>query len=179
MTTVTEELDRDFEDVAPLVVDWMRGNGFPDAGLTEDAGVGAYDVDSANAIAEVNIGAPPARPNVQRLDEVARSVGRRALYFSLRGFTASAVEWADNVGIALFEFDKDGDSIIPSNGSADELTRKPPSAEERLLEAAARAVATGLEELHEEVQLRGADEETATRIREARDRKRMRRDLLG
>lgn len=176
---MTEEIDRDFDDVAPLVVEWMRDNGFPDADLTDDAGVGAFDVASANAIAEVNIGAPPARPNIQRLDEVARSEGRRGLYFSLRGFTASAVEWADNVGIALFEFDKDVESIIPSNGSADELARKPPSREERLMEAAARAVATGLEELHEEVQLRGADEETAARIREARDRKRMRRDLLG
>src|SRR5262245_54546337 len=157
----------------------MHAHGFTDAALTEDAGHGAYDVEAAQAIAEINIGAPPSRPNVQRLDQVSRGAGRRALYFSVRGFTSSAEEWANNVNIALFAFSKESDEIVPSNSVAEELDREPPTREKQLLDAATRAVASGLEELHKEQQLSGLDDETRARIEQARENKRMRRDLLG
>lgn len=176
---VTTTVDPDFDTVSGIVVDFMREHGFGDAALTPDAGAGSHDVESATAIAEINTAAPPSRPNVQRLDTVARQTGKRALYFSVRGFTTAAEEWANNVNIALFAFDKDKETIIPANPLAEEIARKPPSREEQLLAAATRAVAVVKEELHEEQMLQGVDEETRKRIQAARETKRMRRNLLG
>jgi hypothetical protein len=83
------------------------------------------------------------------------------------------------VSIALFEFAKDSADILPSNAIAEELDREPPTPEKKLLDAATRAVASGLEELHKEQQLSGLDDETRKRIEQAREAKRMRRDLFG
>jgi hypothetical protein len=176
---VTVAVEADFDKVSQAVLDWMHAHGFGDATLTEDAGHGAYDVEAGEAIAEINIGAPPSRPNVQRLDTVSRGAGRRALYFSVRGFTTSAEEWATNVNIALFAFSKESDEIVPSNAIAEELDREPPTPEKKLLDAAARAVTAGREELHKEQQLSGLDDDTRKRIEQARENKRMRRDLFG
>jgi hypothetical protein len=173
-------VDPEFDQVSEAVLAWMHAHGFPDAHLTEDAGHGAFDVDAAQAIAEINLGSPPSRPNVQRLDTVSRNENRRALYFSVRGFTNSAEEWANNVNIALFAFEKGSDDVIvPVNALAEELDKEPPTREKQLLDAATRAVATGMEELHEEQQLSGVDEETRNRIQTARENKRMRRNLFG
>lgn len=176
MTTAVEP---DFEETAKHVIEWMVAHGFPDAALTEDAGAGVYDVESSRAIAEINIAAPPSRPNVQRLDTVSRNAGRPALYFSVRGFTTSAEEWANNVNIALFAFDKQSDAIIPVNAHAEEYAKAPPSRDEQLLSAAERAMANLKEELHEEQQFAGVDDETKARIQAARETKRMRRNLFG
>ena len=176
---MTVAVEADFEKVSQAVLDWMHAHGFTDAALTEDAGHGAYDVEASEAIAEINIGAPPSRPNIQRLDTVSRGAGRRALYFSVRGFTSSAEEWPNNVNIALFAFSRESDEIIPSNAVGEELDREPPTAEKKLLDAATRAVASGMEELHKEQQLSGVDDETRKRIETAREAKRRRRDLFG
>lgn len=173
------DLELGFEEAASLVLEWMRAHGFPDADLMPDAGAGLFDVDASGAIAEITLEAPPSRPNIQRLDGVSREVGRQALFFSVRGFTGSAEEWADNVGIALFEFGKDGTEIIPVNGRAETLAKEPPSREEMLLAAAARAVQTVQEELRDEKVLNSADDDTRKRIEDAREAKRRRRDLLG
>lgn len=172
-------MDPEFPAVADAVLAWMHAHGFGDAALTEDAGHGAWDVDSSKAIAEINLGTPPSRPNVQRLDQVSRNAGRRALYFSTRGFTSSAEEWANNVNIALFTIDKDDGSVEPNNGLAEELVAEPPSQMDKLLAAATRAVATGQEELQDERILSSADDETRSRIEAAREAKRMRRNLFG
>ena len=176
---VTVEVDPEFPAVADAVLAWMHAHGFDDAALTEDAGSGAWDVDATKAIAEINLGTPPSRPNVQRLDQVSRNAGRRALYFSTRGFTSSAEEWANNVNIALFTVDMDDGSVAPNNKLGEEIAAKPPSHNDKLLAAAARAIATGQEELHTERQLAGADDETRSRIEAAREAKRMRRNLFG
>jgi hypothetical protein len=121
-------VDPDFQQVAATALAWMHSHGYADASLTEDAGHGAYDIEAAKAIAEVTVEAPPSRPNVQRLDTVSRNAERPALYFSLRGFTTSAVEWANNVNIALFTMDKDDGAFLPSNPAAEELDVEPPAA---------------------------------------------------
>jgi hypothetical protein len=172
-------VDPDFQQVAATALAWMHSHGYADASLTEDAGHGAYDIEAAKAIAEVTVEAPPSRPNVQRLDTVSRNAERPALYFSLRGFTTSAVEWANNVNIALFTMDKDDGAFLPSNPAAEELDVEPPPPEQRLLDAATRAVANVREELDEEKRLAGADEETRARILAAREAKKMRRNLFG
>jgi hypothetical protein len=176
---VTVEVDPEFPAVADAVLAWLQAHGHPDAHLTEDAGHGAWDVESAKVIAEINLGTPPSRPNVQRLDQVSRGAERPAYYFSTRGFTSSAQEWANNVNIALFSVDKSSYEISASNELAETIAAEPPSRDEQLLAAAARAVAAVQEELHTERQLAGLDDETRERIEQARETKRMRRNLLG
>ena len=172
-------MQRDFDDTAAVVVEWMTQNGFADVVLADDAGSGAFDVSGKDIVAEITVGAPPSRPNIQRLDQVARGEGCQGILFSVRGFTSSAEEWAANVNIALFAFDQDTDDIVATNSIAEELLADPPSQEEQLMSALERGLATGREELQAEQQLDGADDETKDRIREARQVKKMRRDLLG
>jgi hypothetical protein len=176
---VKSALEPEFDQVAQIVLDWMHAHGFTDAVLADDAGHGAFDVDASKAIAEINIAQPPSRPNVQRLDTVSRNAERPALYFSVRGFTTSAEEWANNVNIALFAFEKDGVTIIPVNPLAEELVANPPTRERELLDAATRAVAAVSKEIQEEQQFAGVDDETRQRIEAARETKRMRRNLFG
>ena len=47
---------------------------------------------------------------------------RKALVFSLAGFTAQAVEWADRAGVACFEFAVDG-SVEATSQAARALSR--------------------------------------------------------
>jgi hypothetical protein len=176
---MSESGDRPFEEIAKLVLEYLQDLGYDDAELMADAGAGLYDIDSERAIVEVTVGAPPSRPDVQRLDGVARNEKRPALYFSARGFTASAKEWADNIDIALFSLDGDTDVITPVNEAAEQVAAKPPTREEAILAAAARAVESGREELKDEHILREADEATRARIAQAKERKALRRDLLG
>jgi hypothetical protein len=176
---VSEHVDRQFDEVAPLVVAWMSTHGWADAELTKDAGHGAWDVESTSMIAEITVDAPPSRPNVQRLDQVSRGTEKQPVYFSARGFTSSAEEWANNVNIALFAFEKNTDEIVPGNELAEKLIEDPPSAEEQLLAAAARAVEVGQAEVKDEKTLSKADEKTRSRIEEARERKRRRKDFFS
>ena len=83
------------------------------------------------------------------------------------------------MNIALFAFDKDGETIIPVNPLAEELATNPPTRERELLDAAARAVAAVSKEIQEEQQFAGVDDETRQRIEAARETKRMRRNLFG
>ncbi|GIU85261.1 MAG: hypothetical protein KatS3mg008_2036 [Acidimicrobiales bacterium] len=184
MTAVTETgADSAFHDVASRVLAWMKEHGFDDAELREDAGAGIYDIDSSRAIAEIAVGAPPNRPDIQRLDTVSRQVDKPAMFFSLRGFTLSAQEWADNVGVALFEIrdgaeDGSGDEpIVPLNKKARDLVKPKPSREEALARAAARALAAARAELARE-KGKDVDEETLRRIEEAKRQKALRRNLL-
>jgi hypothetical protein len=175
---MTEAVDREFEETAKLVLEFLQGLGYGDASLMPDAGAGLYDIDSENAVVEVTVGAPPSRPDVQRLDGVSRSEDRPAFYFSVRGFTSSAKEWASNVNIALFEFDRESNEILAVNDTATEVMTEPPTPEEALLEAASRALELAKEELKEAQMSRETDEETMKRINAARERKARRRDFL-
>ncbi len=172
-------VQRDFDDAASIVVEWMKENGFADVVLADDAGRGAFDLTAKDIVAEITVEAPPNRPNIQRLDQVARGEQRQGALFSVRGFTMSAEEWAANVNVALFQFERNTDNIVATNSIAEDLLADPPSDEERLMSALERGLATGWEELQEEQQLAGADDETKDRILEARRLKKMRHNLLG
>src|SRR6185295_8057926 len=60
---------------------------------------------------------PVGRPELQALYGVARSEGRQPLFFSLMSYTAAALAWADEVGMALFRFDHAG-MVEPVNAVA-------------------------------------------------------------
>jgi hypothetical protein len=178
MTGVSEGADRDFQEVAKIVLAFLHDHGYDDAVLMPDAGHGLFDVDSSKGIAEITVGSPPKRPDVQRLDGVARAEEKPAMYFSIRGFTTSAIEWADNISIALFAFDGTSDDIVAVNGHAERLMVRPPTREEAILAAAARALAAAKEEA-EAGRRKDADPETLARVEAAKQRRAARKDLLG
>jgi hypothetical protein len=177
--TVTEGADRDFQDVAKIVLAFLHERGYDDAVLMPDAGHGLFDVDSSKGIAEITVGSPPNRPDIQRLDGVARAEEKPAMLFSARGFTTSAIEWADNITIALFAFDGTSDDIVAVNGHAEKLMVRPPTREEAILAAATRALAAAKEEAADNARRRDADPETLARVEAAKQRRAARKDLLG
>lgn len=179
MTRVSEGPERDFQEVAKIVVAFLHERGYDDAVLMPDAGHGLYDVDSTKGIAEITVGSPPNRPDIQRLDGVARAEEKPALLFSVRGFTASAKEWADNITIALFAFEGVSDDIVAVNEHAEKLVVRPPTREEAILAAATRALHAAKEEAADDARRKDADPETLARIDAAKERRAARKDLLG
>ncbi|TGN66912.1 restriction endonuclease [Nocardioides eburneiflavus] len=108
-------LIKTFADAEQYASEYMRYLGFPDAIPTPPGADGGVDVVSAEAIAQVKMeGIATGRPVVQAIAGVASLEGKKALVFSLAGYTAQALEWADLAGIACLEFGVDG-SIEPAN----------------------------------------------------------------
>jgi hypothetical protein len=97
------------DDAEQVAAEWMRHLGFGDACCTGAGTDGGVDVRSREAVAQVKAQLTPVgRPELQALYGVARSEGRRPLFFSLMSYTAAARGWADEVGMALFRFDHSG-----------------------------------------------------------------------
>jgi hypothetical protein len=106
------------EDAEQVAAEWMRHLGFDDARVTGAGTDGGVDVRSRAAVAQVKAQLTPVgRPELQALYGVARSEGRQPLFFSLMSYTAAALGWADEVGMALFRFDHAG-LVEPVNGPA-------------------------------------------------------------
>jgi hypothetical protein len=109
------------DDAEQVAAEWMRHLGFDDARCTGAGTDGGVDVRSREAVAQVKAQLTPVgRPELQALYGVARSEGRRPLFFSLMSYTAAAVAWADGVGMALFRFDHAG-LVEPVNVPAQSL----------------------------------------------------------
>lgn len=97
------------DDAEQVAAEWMRHLGFADARCTGAGVDGGVDVRSQAAVAQVKAQLTPVgRPELQALYGVARSEGRQPLFFSLMSYTAAALAWADEVGMALFRFDHAG-----------------------------------------------------------------------
>ncbi len=97
-----------FEELAAI---HMRALGFFDAEVTGPGTDGGIDVIATGAVAQVKAHATAtSRPDVQQLKGAAAEHLGSALFYSLSGYTAGAIEWADNVGVALF--------VLESNGTA-------------------------------------------------------------
>lgn len=109
------------DDAEQVAAEWMRHLGFTDARCTPTGTDGGVDVRSQGAVAQVKAQLTPVgRPELQALYGVARSEGRRPLFFSLMSYTAAALTWADEVGMALFRFDHAG-LVEPVNVAAEEM----------------------------------------------------------
>jgi hypothetical protein len=137
------------DDAEQVAAEWMRHLGFADARCTGGAGDGGVDVRSRAAVAQVKAQlAPVGRPELQALYGVARSEGRTPLFFSLMSYTAAALGWADEVGMALFRFDHAG-TVEAVNAAAETLLAatagggpgllRPPAWPVRLSDRAGRA----------------------------------------
>jgi hypothetical protein len=109
------------DDAEQVAAEWMRHLGFGDARCTGAGMDGGVDVRSRDAVAQVKAHLTPVgRPELQALYGVARSEGRRPLFFSLMSYTAAALSWADEVGMALYRFDHAG-MVEPVNAAAETL----------------------------------------------------------
>ena len=89
-----------FEETAAA---WVRQLGFEDAVRTRSTADGGLDVVASGAVAQVKMTATPIqRPDVQRLRGAAFD-RTTAIFYSLSGYSAGAVEFADLSGVALFD----------------------------------------------------------------------------
>ncbi|NKR65278.1 hypothetical protein GS491_26650 [Rhodococcus hoagii] len=97
----------------------MRAMGFTDATVTAAGADGGIDVHASNAVAQVKLhGKPTGRPDLQRLYGARGGNHAKAmLFFTMAGYTTAAVEYADQVEMALFTYSLDG-TIRASNRTA-------------------------------------------------------------
>ncbi|MFC8615991.1 restriction endonuclease [Micromonospora purpureochromogenes] len=117
---------------------WMRSWGFGDARVTQGGADAGVDVRSRGALAQVKFEASQVgRPVLQRLVGArGRNVDQDLFFFSGAGFSAQAVEYANEMEIRLFKYSLTG-AMTPVNRSARAFLRALPGAAER--EAAERA----------------------------------------
>lgn len=106
---------------------FMREIGYPDATPTKASGDNGIDVYSTEAVAQVKWHSKPVgRPDIQSLVGSASVIhdGKALLFFSRVGFSRDATEFADRMGIRLFESDRSGgggDRFLASNSLAADL----------------------------------------------------------
>lgn len=108
---------------------FMREIGFADASPTKASGDNGIDVYSADAVAQVKWHAKPVgRPDLQNLVGSSSQIhdGKKLLFFSRKGFSREAVQFADQMPIALFtSVPADGQAFSPVNGYAINLLVDP------------------------------------------------------
>ena len=132
--------------VAEELAGWhMKELGFADVALTAAGADGGIDVAADSAAAQVKhyARAPVGAPAVQQLRGAA--VGKDwALFYSLSGYTKSAVDYANAATVALFQYDENG-LVEPRNDAATHLVESrtpegPPDASEFERERNAKAL---------------------------------------
>ncbi|ASR54191.1 restriction endonuclease [Cellulomonas sp. PSBB021] len=103
----------------------LRAFGHTDAARTPTGPDGGIDVRASRALAQVKFRASQTgRPDLQRLVGAAAHQRHAELFFfSGAGFSTKAVEYADQVGVALFTFDLAG-TLTPVNDAATRLAHR-------------------------------------------------------
>lgn len=95
-----------WQEAEGLAVWHMRTMGFTGVALTVGGADGGVDVSADGAVAQVKFtSAPIGGPVVQQLRGAAHAA-KHALFYSLSGYTTSAVAFGDAAGVALFTFDR-------------------------------------------------------------------------
>ena len=88
---------------------YMKWLGFADAKRTGAGADEGKDIDSRKAIAQVkDMGTGASRPMLQQLNGVAAAERKIPIFFA-RSYAATAKEWGEKHGIALFQFSLHGD----------------------------------------------------------------------
>lgn len=119
-TRPAPRLIRRAAEAEELSAEWIRWMGFEGAAVTgagADGGIDVFGSGRSGVIAaQVKFEAVPAgRPKLQQLYGAGVAAGASTTaFFSSAGFTAQAIGWAGEVGMALFEFGVDG-SVMPAN----------------------------------------------------------------
>lgn len=101
--------------------DVMKAFGHANVCVTAPGADGGIDVITDSAVVQVKMeSVRTARPVIQAIYGVAALEGRRAVCFSLAGYTRDALAWATRAGVACFEFAFDG-SITSLNPPCETL----------------------------------------------------------
>lgn len=104
-------------------VEVMEALGYSSVQKTPYRDDGGADVTSREAVALVHMkGVATGRPVLQGIFGIASLEGKKALAFSLAGYTTQALEWAEQADMALFEFALDGSLEAASSIGRDLLT---------------------------------------------------------
>lgn len=99
----------------------MRQLGYSNPHLSQPGADGGVDVLSDQAAAQVKCEKnKTGKPAVQRLCGEVRRRGIDGIFYSQSGYSAPAISFANETGIALFQYDLDG-SVSPVNGLAGQL----------------------------------------------------------
>jgi len=107
------------EGAERLVAEWMRYLGAADAERTRFTGDGGIDVASQHYIAQVkNYAGSVDIESIRALGGVAYADGRKPLFFTSGGYTASSVAFATQVRMGLFRYDAVEGRIEPRNDVA-------------------------------------------------------------
>lgn len=101
---------------------WMRHWGYSDARVTPPGRDGGIDIRARSALAQVKFEAVQVgTPAVQRLVGArGRDHDKDLLFFSGAGFAKPAVEYADDMDVALFHYDLRG-GMAPKSRSAERI----------------------------------------------------------
>lgn len=102
----TETQINSWQKAETNAADWMRYWGFRDAVVTTGGADGGIDVRATDALAQVKFEAKQVgRPALQNLvGAQGRDTGKQLLFFTGAGYASPAIEYANNMGIALFEY---------------------------------------------------------------------------
>jgi hypothetical protein len=115
---------RTWQDAEHAAADHMRSLGFTDARVTDTGADGGIDVIARDAIAQVKYHSQPIGVGpVRELRGVADSHHHLRFYAS-GGYTASALQFADKRGVALFSLLELG-HVTPVNAAASGLSARP------------------------------------------------------
>lgn len=102
-----------------LARDWMLYLGAGGSKVSSATRDGGMDVVSAQFVAEVKHHASPVPPSlVRQIFGVAAAERKRALFFSLSGYSTTAIEFATQTGIALFVYDYSRGTLSAKSPSA-------------------------------------------------------------
>ena len=110
---------RSWQDAELNAATWLRHWGHADAAVTDGGADGGIDVRSSGALAQVKyLASAVGRPELQRLAGAAAvEPGKQLFFFTGSDYTATALEYADVIGMALFSYGLDG-SMAPVNAVA-------------------------------------------------------------
>lgn len=91
------------------VAAWAQAQGWPEVQVAGTGADGGVDVESRNAVVQVKMqSARVGRPVVQKIYGIGASRGKQPVAVSGSGFTATAIEWASEHGVVLYELDRHG-----------------------------------------------------------------------
>jgi len=114
---------RTWQDAEIVACTALCHDGYKDALLTKAGADEGIDVLGAGVAAQVKWRSTPVgRPDIQRL--VGASRGRRPTFFSVSGYTAPAIRYANEFGVALFVL-QPPNAVWPQNTPARDMQRGP------------------------------------------------------
>jgi hypothetical protein len=108
-----------------LARDWMLYLGEAGCVVSQATRDGGADVISEHFVAEVKHHASPVPPSmVQQIFGVAQAKRKTALFFALSGYSAKAIEFGNDVGMALFTYDFINGRLTPCSHAAEEALQQ-------------------------------------------------------